>query len=485
MPRATVRPLTIVVEALAVVTFILVVIRAWRVVDPYWDTLQYHWAYAARAAGLCNGECLAFDSGLDARYHGFPMLFHWAFGMLWRLTGTPLAGHLLSVGALVAVCTYLRRRFAVPLAWSWLALLAVPLVQIHVTASYADLAANSALAIGILALFSRCLRARADTSEDLVVAAIALGIAAGSKLQLIPAAALTWTAIALVDVADRRRRAGTLAWGRVAVLAIVGVVAILPQAALNTWHFGNPFYPIAFTIGGHTFPGTETVDLVQRAASLGTPWKDTPSPLRWLASVLEYDAFEGRDVPWTIDQGNVPQSSASFRMGGYFVTYVLALLAVLLATRRPSPRRPVWLVLASTTIVCALLPNSHELRYYLFWMLVLVAMALIVRHAPEFAAARVAAVPAALDAAILVVFASVVAMTGARYLRTSGERLDDLVAPTNATLAALHAGETLCVANLDRHAILYSRAFHPSSGIDVRMLQNAVGAGCSATIAPH
>jgi hypothetical protein len=484
MPRTAGRPSTIVVDAVAFVTLALVVARALRVVDPYWDTLQYHWAYAARAAGLCDSACLAFDSGLDARYQGFPMLYHWAFGMLWRLTGTPLAGHLLSIAAVLALCTYLRRRFAVPFAWAWLALLAVPLVQIHVTASYADLVANAALTVGILALLSRCLRRGTDAVSDLVIAAIALAIAAGSKLQLIPVALLAWTAIACVDIADRRTRLRRIDWRRAAILTLVGAVAILPQAAWNAWQFHNPFYPIAFRIAGHIFPGTETVDLIQRASSLGTPWKDVPSPIRWLASVVEFEAYGGRDVPWTIDQGNVPQSSESFRMGGYFVVYVIGLVTILVLGRDPK-RRIVWTVLAAATIVCAFLPNSHELRYYQFWMLTLVAMALVVRHAPEFSGASRPGLHASLDGLILIVFASVVAMTGARYLRTGGEHLDDLVAPTNATLAAMHAGETLCVANLDRHAILYSRAFHPSSRIDVRMLQNAEGTGCDATIAPR
>jgi hypothetical protein len=484
MPRTYWRPLTIVVNVVAFVTLVLVFARALRVVDPYWDALQYHWAYAARAAGLCDATCLSFDSGLEARYHGFPMLYHWAFGTLWRWSGTPLAGHLLSLAAVLALCGYLRTRFAVPLAWSWLALLAVPLVQIHVTASYADLTANCALTIGVLALLSRCLGKDQGATVDLIVAAIALGVAAGTKLQLIPVAALAWMAISLVDIANRRARTGAIAWGHAMLLAVVGVVATLPQVAWNAWQFGNPFYPIAFRIGGHAFPGTETLDLIQRASSLGIPWKDTPGPLRWLASVLEYGAFGWRDIPWTIDQGNVPQSSASFRMGGYFVAYVLALLAILLTMRRVSLRRPIWIILVSATILCALLPNSHELRYYLFWMLVLVAMALAVRHAPEFAGARAPSVTA-LDALILIVFASVISMTGARYLRITGEHLDDLVAPTDATLTGLRGGDTLCVANLDRHAILYSRAFHPSSGVNVRMLQNSEGAGCTATIAPH
>jgi hypothetical protein len=73
-------------------------------------------------------------------------------------------------------------------------------------------------------------------------------------------------------------------------------------------------------------------------------------------------------------------------------------------------------------------------------------------------------------------------MTGAAYLKTSGMHIRDLVAPTDAVVDALAPGSTLCVANRDRHAILYSRAFHPNSDIHVRMLQDAGAPGCTKVI---
>lgn len=41
----------------ALATLVAVVVRAVRTVDPYWDTLAYHWPYAARIAGLCDRTC--------------------------------------------------------------------------------------------------------------------------------------------------------------------------------------------------------------------------------------------------------------------------------------------------------------------------------------------------------------------------------------------------------------------------------------------
>jgi hypothetical protein len=97
-------------------------------------------------------------------------------------------------------------------------------------------------------------------------------------------------------------------------------------------------------------------------------------PLRWLASVTEFDAFRGRALPWTIGQGDVAQSSPSFRMGGYFVPYVLgAIVLIGWSVRSTVTARWVAAMILVLSLMCAWLPGSHELRYYLFWMLTLVS----------------------------------------------------------------------------------------------------------------
>jgi hypothetical protein len=257
---------------------------------------------------------------------------------------------------------------------------------------------------------------------------------------------------------------------------------VLPQALVNLWRFHNPFYPIAFTVAGHAFAGKETVALIQQFSSLGTKWKDFPSAVRWLASVLEFDAFRGRPLPWTIDQGNVLQSNPSFRMGGYFIAYVVGLVILIALRGRTRVARPLLGVMIAVTILCALLPNSHELRYYMFWMLTLVACGLIAAFAPSLADTAQPTLRRDTCALVLVALASVVSMTGAAYLKTSGTRVSDLVAPTDAVVDSLAPGSTLCVANRDRYAVLYSNAFHPHSDIHVRILEGTDASGCTKVI---
>ena len=72
-------------------------------------------------------------------------------------------------------------------------------------------------------------------------------------------------------------------------------------------------------------------------------------------------------------------------MGGYIGTYVLALLALLWWSVRTAPHgRAVTILVVGISVVCALMPLSHDLRYYMFWMLTLVSTVLALAHSPLF-----------------------------------------------------------------------------------------------------
>lgn len=482
MPRSRLKPVDHAVNLLALVTFVLIVVRALTTVDTNWDTLQYHWPYAARAAGMCDAQCLALGYGMEQRYLAFPMLFHTLYGTLWRMFGTPAAGHAATIAVVIALCVYLWRRFAVPLAWTWLALLAIPLVQIHLSASYVDLAANAALTIGIIAWLRIVTAPCVSPGPDVIVAWLALTLAAGAKLLLIPLAAFVWAAIVVAVALAHRRREGRIPWVYASGLACLGMVTILPQLAYNTWQFHNPFYPVALHFAGIHLPGTESLRTIQRTMSVSSQWIDSPSWLRWVASVFEFDAFRGRYLPWTADQGDVLLGNPSFRMGGYFCVYVLGLLAILVSRAREHRTRPMLLAFIVATLICAFLPNSHELRYYQFWMLSLVSIALILAFAPVAAGVAQPATRQWTCALVLLSLAGVTLMTGAAYLKTSGTRINALVAPTYSVVDALPAGATLCFADENRHAILYTQIFHPRHPLHVRSIDGKHATGCDQIV---
>lgn len=121
---------------------LLLVLLIWRAVltvDPYFDSFAYHLPFAARLAGLCPETCYRMGDYLQAVHDGFPKLFHGLQGLVWRTTGVVQAVDVLNVGALVLFGLILHRSFRVPAAWTFCALVAVPLIQIHATSTYIDL----------------------------------------------------------------------------------------------------------------------------------------------------------------------------------------------------------------------------------------------------------------------------------------------------------------------------------------------------------
>jgi hypothetical protein len=447
---------------------VLLCVRAAVTVDPYWDTLAYHWPFAARLAGICNIDCFNMPAPLEQRYVGFPKLWHWLQGLVWRVTGSPGQADLLNLAMVALLCAYLKRRFAVPLAWSWLAFLAIPEIQIELTASMIDLPLNAALALALLVMLRILVDHDKDNRSDAAIALVALCVAANSKPQLTAIAVLFWITISALVVlrgshSSHGRRAGLFF-----ALAVSGTVLLTPKWATNTYQFGNPFYPVQIAIGPLSLPGTETM---VSSIAMSDAIKEWPGPVRWLASVFEFDAFRGRPLPWTIGQGEVPQSSPSFRMGGYFVAYVLAMIVLLVWFARSNKMACLALGLfAIISILCAWLPLSFESRYYSFWMLTLVATVLAMGHSPVFASTHQLTQRAAVYATVSVALISVLSMTGGAYVRTDGTRLTDLTATTDRVIAQVPDGATLCVLNRAREAILYSSLFHPSRHYRTKVL---------------
>jgi hypothetical protein len=167
-------------------------------------------------------------------------------------------------------------------------------------------------------------------------------------------------------------------------------------------------------------------------------------------------------------------------MGGYFVPYVLGAIAVLWWSARSSAaaRRAGALVIVLSTL-CALLPLSHELRYYMFWMLTLVSCVLVVAHSPAFASPEQPIQRAVAHGLVAIAAISVISMTGGAYLKTHGQTLQDLVRETDSVVAKVPDGGTLCVLNQHPRAFLYASLFHPSRHYHTRSLLADEPAECS------
>lgn len=483
---------------------VLVTLRAILTIDPYFDTFAYHWPFAARLAGVCDDTCYRLTDYGEALYAGFPKLFHRLQAAFWRLTGAPQVLDLLTVAALVLYALFLRCSFAVPAGWTFIALLAVPLIQIHVSSSYIDLPLNLAAAAVILNLLILTRAPEQFGPRRLAAAFACLVLMANSKPQMQVVAGVLGIALfaACSILMLRGRQVGPFhpkraaGWaGMIAVFVAAGVL-VAASAIANAIMFANPFYPIEV-------PALSLAGPVRALAagwdSLAAAWAAMPAPLRWLASVLEVDAYGYRELPWTFDQAYCVSAASwrecwrlpgrSFRMGGYFVPYVLFLVAFFLwqcPAWAPAARRSLLWTMALVTLLAAVLPHAHELRYYSFWIIVLASLCLIAVFDPQVRMPGAGTARSQLlGAGCVLALVSVVLMTGGRYLTPTGPSLNSLINTLGIErrIAAVADGAVLCVAEeWAPFASLFAPVFHPHRSFAVR--SGTGSEACTAVVMP-
>ena len=350
---------------ITVVALGILAVRAAVRLETRWDTFMYHIPVAALRGGLHIPYEINDGAQVKGFYDGFPPLPHLVQGILWRFTGsinaTGVANYLAFTVFLVFCHVKLKARF-------WLvALIALtaPLVLIHTTVSYIDLFGNSFLALGVSAFVYMYLFDQHRDRSLLLSGLLGLTAAAWSKFQLVPLAGVFFVAFALLCLVRTRREGGKPGFG----LALVAIAALLAAAPYikNLAVYGNPFWPVRIPVVGELFP--YAIDL--RVAHRG----ERPPALAQLSqgALFVHSLFEINhpdsypDRPrWIIDQGN---SWLAFRMGGFWnisvVVYLVAAAGMaLLLDRRKGVRLAAGALLLMALV--AVLPQSHELRYYLF-----------------------------------------------------------------------------------------------------------------------
>ncbi|MEO7110923.1 MAG: hypothetical protein ABI183_10840 [Polyangiaceae bacterium] len=436
-------------RSVAALLFASIVVAASHDVSQAWDSGYYHLPFAARLGGVVGADSFAFDAANQARFEGFPLLAELLQGLLWRITGRIECASFVAVASVPLFAWFLRRRFDVPISLSMIALFAIPLVQTHATSCYVDLPANAAASVVVLMAIEAVATTREISMRAVAVVCACAAIAANMKalLHVILILALLVIAWRLFKRGDRKKM-------MVLALALPLIFATpLKNLALHQ----NPYFPLQLTIAGHVFPGVEA------PYSSSPPWlASTPRPVRFVCSILEIGIRPFTDERrWTVDQW-MPESSGS-RMGGFFGVYVVANLALLVwsaARDREGTVRRASIAFLAFTLVVSLMPQSHELRYYLSWMMVLVAL-------NAWFICRTDPAEIKLDRPMFGMFATaallfVVAVTRADYVLPSGSSLAQLLDKKidEHAVAAVPNGAHVCV---DRApwSLYYAAPFHP------------------------
>lgn len=476
------RGLSILLLFAAAISFFLILRRAVTGLDVIWDTFAYHLPFAARLAGLCDAQCFQMRPGHEDRYAGFPMFATWLQSVIWRVFGTPNWGDLINCAALGVVVTAAKIYLRIPMALFATALFAVPLIQIHLSLTYIDLFCNAAVMVSIILMLSFFLDQKAAPWR-LLFAFFPLAAAANSKYQMLPISAGLTLLICLLFLGRvkhyPRKHIGLFALG-VAVLTPL----VFATPLINLQKFHNPVYPIRAQILGHVLEGSEAP---KSPFSVSPYWETKPQAVIWLASIFEVEAYESRPITWEGSQGAVAIGAHSFRMGGYFGIYVVGNLLLLAFSLANTPARlRVWLsgVFGGITACTAILPASHELRYYLYWMmsLILLNLTLCVRADLAISKIRQSVHRTAYSWMALSALVSVAAITGGAYLgpHFDSSSIQTLLVERNVSsaMAQFEENKVNCLGeSYEPFRFLYADIFHEGREFSVRELDADAPAG--------
>lgn len=332
--------------------------------DLGWDAFMYHIPFAA----LLGGLHVTYDMNDTVRplFEGFPPLPEAMQGLLWRLTGSVNATGVVNFLAFVVFLIYCHSVLHAPFWLVALIALTAPMVLIHTTVSYVDLFSNAWLAIGAASCIYLYLFPAGSKRAVLIGAAAGLAAAAWSKYQLVPIAALIFVLLAVVSL----RPVIATRFGRrqvIVVLLSFAALASVPYAK-NLALYGNPFWPVKVPVVGGLFP--YRIDAVTQGAAAQRPAGLVGAPQPEVFAYSLFEIHQPTHYPytdrWIIDQGNAGEG---FRMGGFWGTGTLIYLVTMVAMLIFCARRAgivVCITAAGVLVFTAFLPQSNELRYFMY-----------------------------------------------------------------------------------------------------------------------
>ncbi|ATG90255.1 hypothetical protein [Methylomonas koyamae] len=339
-------------------------------IDRNFDSWAYHLPFAAKLWGIIPGEAYLLDGYWQPRFDGFGLLGEFFQGFFWFISGRPETANLVAYFSLLIYFLFLKKYFKIPLHLSVLGLLAIPLVQIHATVSYVDLPSSIAMAVLIMTTYRSYVSSEPIKTADLIILFVSAAIAANMRLQFVPIVfvVLCFTGYQLwIKSAKVYFESGRNSW-LLFFLVALALLVIFATPIKNLFLHGNPVYPVVVKIAGIELNHRELPPLEP-----SIPGNDLARPILWLYSLFETipkPYFNG----WSIGGG---QETVGDQFGGYFGAYVILNILLLLGLSylnwaKETKLAVIAMVLMS--VVVALMPSSPRLRYYMFWMIVLVSL---------------------------------------------------------------------------------------------------------------
>ena len=425
-------------------------------IDPAFDTWWYHLPWGARIWNIIPVEFYASEDVVEYRFHGFPLLGEFLQGFFWFVFQHVQAANLVSFLSLILYLYFLKFYLQVPIYLSAIALLAIPLVQIHATSCYIDLPENMCVSILIVMAYLLYTRENFFNKRNLFVIFIAAACATSIKLILAPLVFLILCFILfkvislhLKQIQTRRRQ---YKWLLSTLFAIsLASLLIFAYPFKNTVFYGNPFYPIKIEVAGIVLNHKEDPPADLNKIS---------RPQRWLYSILEINSSQ-----WSIDQWS--ENPSLNRMGGFFGAYVVFNLILLGYIFYQNRCRETWVAAILVTImsvVASLMPESHELRYYMYWTISLLSLNLyLVTHLEQSSRKLPFINTNTIGIVCLLALTFVLATTKAMYVRPRFYTLEKhLQNHVNVNLLKkIDRNDAVCITDNKLYPFLYTSYFHP------------------------
>jgi hypothetical protein len=353
-------------RALALISVVVVMAVLFeRAVFSFNAAFDYLWYHLPNALTWIGNRTFVPSSFVTMMRLSQPPLVEMVQGALIYITGRLEMANAFNLFALAACYTAIVvacRKSDVPIDPLTFAvgLLAIPLVLIQATSGYVDLFGNCGLLLALAGL--RLVRVRWKISASFVF--VGLLIAVYSRYSLWPAAAILFAVFAITSLLADAPRAP-----RLAVLACLGML-MASWSVKSTIEHGNPTYPYRPPFSGTLFTNythnSDTIVMDQAPER----YRNLPRPLLFAISALEINRLLAWTTPyhWSVDMGFDPGiASPHFRLGGWGWATMLVLLAgfvFTIASSRSFPPEAIFLVAA--TAFTAIMPEGHELRYFLY-----------------------------------------------------------------------------------------------------------------------
>jgi hypothetical protein len=364
------------------------------------DSLMYHLAFAARFWQLPGWP--DYSGYFEPRYQGFPIL--WRVLMLPGLVSKePRLLFLPNLLAMYLLCWSARKYLA--LSWSLciVACLCFPVVLFGFASSMQDFFVGATALAGAIAVFAASLLPSAGESKRAWLAGLLfLGLCANVKYQglilavVILFLSLSFALIARISDPSQRylpRWKTVKLWRPYPIVILLLISLLLFQPAVNLYRFKNPLYPNnAFLFKGPEPTGVSTIPYIPKLPLVY-------NGLTFASSALEIDPILRSSRRFlfqrSVHMQNPPDSGAQpadlfgnrwiITGGSYGFLFLLLFLLAFLSVTRPLKQRDHGLMLEAPAgnsirslqnrlmisfLVAIFLPQTMELRYYMYNLLV-------------------------------------------------------------------------------------------------------------------